>query len=81
MSTEKQFTYPKTFLPADVFGQDARSVRGVSVGFRVGDHARSEPRVTAFDGRQVTAVLDASRDRWPADVPGVCRSGHDITWA
>jgi predicted dehydrogenase len=59
MSTEKQFTYPKTFLLADVFGR----MRGAFVeclsDFVSAITHDSEPRVTAFDGRQVTAVLDA----------------------
>ena len=59
MSTEKQFTYPKTFLLADIFGR----MRGAFVeclsDFVAAITQDTEPRVTAFDGRQVTAVLDA----------------------
>jgi predicted dehydrogenase len=59
MSTEKQFTYPKVFLTAEIFGK----LRGAFVEC-LSDFADAilhdtEPKVTAFDGRQVTAVLDA----------------------
>ena len=59
MSTEKQFTYPKVFLTAEIFGK----LRGAFVeclsDFLDAVLNDSEPNVTAFDGRQVTAVLDA----------------------
>ncbi len=59
MSTEKQFTYPKVFLTAEIFGK----LRGAFVeclsDFLDAILHDTEPKVTAFDGRQVTAVLDA----------------------
>jgi predicted dehydrogenase len=59
MSTEKQFTYPKVFLTSEVFGK----LRGAFVeclsDFLDAVINDTEPKVTAFDGRQVTAVLDA----------------------
>lgn len=59
MSTTRQFTYPKTFLLADVFGR----MRGAFVeclsDFVSAIRDDTEPRVTALDGRQVTAVLEA----------------------
>jgi predicted dehydrogenase len=59
ISTEKQFTYPKTFLNYEVFGK----LRGAFVeclsDFLDAVVNDTEPKVTAFDGRQVTAVLDA----------------------
>jgi predicted dehydrogenase len=59
LSTEKQFTYPKTFLNYEVFGK----LRGAFVeclsDFVDAIINDTEPKVTAFDGRQVTAVLDA----------------------
>jgi predicted dehydrogenase len=59
MSTEKQFTYPKVFLASEVFGK----LRGAFVeclsDFLDAIISDTEPKVTAFDGRQVTAVLDA----------------------
>ncbi len=59
MSTEKQFTYPKVFLTAEIFGK----LRGAFVEC-LSDFVDTilhdtEPKVTVFDGRQVTAVLDA----------------------
>ena len=59
MSTEKQFTYPKLFLTAEIFGK----LRGAFVeclsDFLDAILTDTEPKVTVFDGRQVTAVLDA----------------------
>ncbi|MPZ19497.1 MAG: gfo/Idh/MocA family oxidoreductase [Luteitalea sp.] len=59
MSTATAFTFPKTFLLSDVFGR----MRGAFVeclsDFVAAVTEDTEPRVTAFDGRQVTAVLDA----------------------
>ncbi len=59
LSTEKQFTYPKTFLNCEVFGK----LRGAFVeclsDFIDAIVDNEEPKVTALDGRQVTAVLDA----------------------
>jgi predicted dehydrogenase len=59
MSTEKQFTYPKVFLTAEIFGK----LRGAFVeclsDFVDAILQNTEPKVTVFDGRQVTAVLDA----------------------
>jgi predicted dehydrogenase len=59
MSTDKQFSYPKVFLTGEVFGK----LRGAFVeclsDFLDAIINDTEPKVTAFDGRQVTAVLDA----------------------
>lgn len=59
MSTPEQFTYPKVFLNYEVFGK----LRGAFVeclsDFIDAIVNEAEPKVTAFDGRQVTAVLDA----------------------
>lgn len=59
MSTEKSFTYPKVFLTSEVFGK----LRGAFVeclsDFLDAIINDAEPKVAAFDGRQVTAVLDA----------------------
>jgi predicted dehydrogenase len=69
MSTAQQFTYPKTFLLSDVFGR----VRGAFVeclsDFVSAIRDDIEPRVTAFDGRQVTAVLDAIARSLASDRP------------
>ena len=59
MSTPERFTYPKVFLNYEVFGK----LRGAFVeclsDFLDAIINDTEPPVTAFDGRQVTAVLDA----------------------
>ena len=68
MSTPKQFSYPKTFLSHEIFGK----LRGAFVeclsDFVDSINNNTEPKVTALDGRQVTAVLDA--------VTRSLRSGH-----
>ena len=59
MSTPEKFLYPKTFLTHEIFGK----LRGAFVeclsDFLDSIINKTEPKVTAFDGRQVTAVLDA----------------------
>jgi predicted dehydrogenase len=59
LSTETKFSYPKTFLMQEIFGK----LRGAFVeclnDFIAAIVDDTPPRVTAFDGRQVTAVLDA----------------------
>jgi len=59
LSTPEQFTYPKVFLSSEIFGK----LRGAFVeclsDFLDSIINGTEPKVTAFDGRQVTAVLDA----------------------
>ena len=59
LSTEAKFSYPKTFLMQEIFGK----LRGAFVeclnDFIAAIVDDTPTRVTAFDGRQVTAVLDA----------------------
>ena len=59
MSTAEQFSYPKTFLTNEIFGK----LRGAFVeclsDFLDSIINKTEPQVNAFDGRQVTAALDA----------------------
>jgi predicted dehydrogenase len=59
LSTEEKFSYPKTFLMNEIFGK----LRGAFVeclsDFIAAIIDDTAPKVTAFDGRQVTAVLDA----------------------
>jgi predicted dehydrogenase len=59
MSTSKQFSYPKTFLLSEVFGRTRGAFVECLSDFLTAIAEQSEPRVNAFDGRQVTAVLDA----------------------
>ncbi len=58
MSTAERFTYPKTLLSHETFGK----LRGAFVeclsDFVDAIVNDTEPSVTAFDGRQATAVLD-----------------------
>lgn len=59
LSTQEKFSYPKTFLLNEIFGK----LRGAFVeclnDFAAAIMEDTPPKVTAFDGRQVTAVLDA----------------------
>jgi predicted dehydrogenase len=59
LSTQEKFSYPKTFLLNEIFGK----LRGAFVeclnDFVTAIVEDTVPKVTAFDGRQVTAVLDA----------------------
>lgn len=59
MSTSRQFTYPKTFLLAEVFGRTRGAFVECLSDFIDAIREDREPQVTAFDGRQVSAVLDA----------------------
>jgi predicted dehydrogenase len=59
MSTEEHFSYPKVFLTSEVFGKPRGAFVECLSGFLDSIINDSEPKVTAFDGRQVTAVLDA----------------------
>lgn len=59
MSTPRAFTYPKTFLLSEVFGRTRGAFADCLSDFVEAIRADREPHVTALDGRQVTAVLDA----------------------
>ncbi len=59
LSTEKLFSYPKTFLNSDVFGKTRGAFVECLSDFVAAIRDDTDPQVTAFDGRQVTAVLDA----------------------
>lgn len=59
VSTEKQFSYPKGFLMADIFGRMRGAFPNCLEDFAYAILNESEPRVTGFDGRQVTAALEA----------------------
>lgn len=59
MSTPQAFTYPKTFLSADIFGKLRGAFPACLDDFIDCIVNDSEPRVTAYDGRQVTAALEA----------------------
>jgi len=59
MTTEKAFTYPKTFLYGEIFGKVGGAFWGCLTSFIDCIVEDTEPLVTARDGRQVTAILCA----------------------
>ena len=59
MSTPKAFSYPKTFLLSEVFGRTRGAFADCLADFVEAIRDDRAPQVTALDGRQVTAVLDA----------------------
>jgi len=59
MSTEKAFTYPKTFLDSTIFGRVRGSFIACLDSFVDSIVNDSKPVVGAYDGRQVTAILEA----------------------
>jgi predicted dehydrogenase len=59
MSTPAAFTYPKTFLASEVFGRLRGAFADCLSDFVHAVRTGTPPQVGAFDGRQVTAVLDA----------------------
>jgi len=59
MSTPKAFTYPKAFLSAEVFGKLRGAFPACLDDFIDCIVNDAEPGVTAYDGRQVTAALEA----------------------
>jgi predicted dehydrogenase len=59
LSTEDAFSYPKTFLTADVFGVLRGAFPSCLSDFVRCVREDRQPSVTVFDGRQVTATLAA----------------------
>ncbi len=59
VSTEKKFSYPKGFLSADIFGRQRGAFPWCLEDFVYAILKDTEPLVTGFDGRQVTATLEA----------------------
>jgi predicted dehydrogenase len=59
LSNEKAFTYPKVFLTSEIFGKLRGAFVDCLADFIDAINNDAEPKVTAFDGRQVTATLDA----------------------
>ena len=59
ISTEKSFSYPKGFLVADIFGRLRGAFPSCLEDFVFAIQNDTVPRVTGFDGRQVTAALEA----------------------
>lgn len=59
VSTEKEFSYPKGFLNTEIFGRMRGAFPSCLEDFLYAILEDKVPRVTAFDGRQVTATLEA----------------------
>ena len=59
ISTPRGFSYPKNFLNAEIFGRARGAFPGCLEDFLTAITQDREPAVTAFDGRQVTAALEA----------------------
>lgn len=59
VSNEKGFTYPKTFLNKNIFGKFRGSFEACLDSFVECIVKDTQPVVSAFDGRQVTAILQA----------------------
>jgi len=59
MSTTECFSYPKVFLSAEVFGRLRGAFPSCLEDFLFAIREDTEPQVNVFDGRQVTATLDA----------------------
>ncbi len=59
VSTENKFTYPKGFLTAEIFGRLRGAFPACLEDFLYAVAEGSTPQVTALDGRQTTAALEA----------------------
>jgi hypothetical protein len=59
ISTEESFTYPKGFLVQEVFGRSRGAFPNCLEDFARAILEDTTPHVTGFDGRQVTATLEA----------------------
>lgn len=59
MSTAKNFSYPKGFLNLEIFGRLRGAFPSCLEDFLYALIDDTAPRVTGFDGRQVTAALEA----------------------
>ncbi|MBI2222208.1 MAG: Gfo/Idh/MocA family oxidoreductase [Acidobacteria bacterium] len=59
ISTGERFSYPKCFLTHEIFGRVRGAFPSCLEDFLVAVREDTPPRVTGFDGRQVTAALEA----------------------
>ncbi len=57
--SREKFSYPKVFLNSEIFGRMRGAFPACLEDFLVAIQEGTEPRVTALDGRQVTAALEA----------------------
>src|SRR5581483_325371 len=67
VSTEKSFSYPKNFLSAEVFGRMRGAFPSCLEDFAYAILKDQPPKVTGFDGRQVTAALEAIHESLARD--------------
>lgn len=67
ISNEKHFSYPKGFLIAEIFGRIRGAFPSCLEDFAYAVLNDTEPRVTGFDGRQVTAALEAIHESLAKD--------------
>jgi len=72
ISTEKQFSYPKGFLVQDIFGRLRGAFPWCLEDFAYAILNDTTPRVTGYDGRQVTATLEAIHE-------SMAREGETLT--
>jgi predicted dehydrogenase len=59
VSTDQKFSYPKGFLSAEIFGRVRGAFPWCLEDFLHAIREGRDPQVTALDGRQVTATLEA----------------------
>lgn len=59
VSTPRSFTYPKNFISQDIFGRLRGAFPACLEDFLHAVLNDTEPHVTGYDGRQVTAALEA----------------------
>ncbi|MCL5030879.1 MAG: Gfo/Idh/MocA family oxidoreductase [Bacteroidetes bacterium] len=59
VSSQKGFSYPKTFTNKKMFGKIHGSLKGCLDAFADCIINNTDPIVSAYDGRQVTAILEA----------------------
>ncbi|HEX5285053.1 MAG TPA: Gfo/Idh/MocA family oxidoreductase [Bryocella sp.] len=67
VSTEKSFSYPKNFLSAEIFGRMRGAFPSCLEDFAYAILKDQAPKVSGFDGRQVTAALEAIHESLTRD--------------
>jgi len=71
VSTEKEFSYPKGFLSSEIFGRLRGAFPYCLEDFAYAILNDTAPRVTGYDGRQVTATLEAIHE-------SIAREGENV---
>jgi predicted dehydrogenase len=67
VSTPKAFTYPKNFITQDIFGRLRGAFPACLEDFLYAIVDDTQPHVTGYDGRQVTATLEAIHQSLASD--------------